>query len=347
MNPQQPNDNNVPPVSPYPAPEAAPQPQMQPQPSMAPPQPQIQPQQPAPMAPNPFGQAPQPQPGTSMPFGPAPQPGAPAPFPGAPVGMQPVPRMPKKPIGKGLLFGIIGGVVGLLAIVGIVLVATGIFSVSHDDYVEVQNALTEDAISNFLPDTSSENITVDDMLGYRDSIISSTNEYLDSIGSMKAVRLDSELTEQFKNVRSSLDGADQYFGVTFENTAIIMAVAGGVSARDGYVKQSNDMISTLEAIQDKLRYEPTKNYVAGLIQAHKDALPAAKRMDANREMESYSDYDSGAWTAYEVLYDTQDKLRDQRDTGIESLTKDFDAEAFSKEMRKFNDMVDDKVKETA
>ncbi len=308
MGPQEPQVPQVPQ-------EPAPQPQQPMQ--MQTPQP-VQPQFQQPTAPQPstFGQPPQPMmtPQPTM-FGSAPQPvmGMPA---------------PKKGLGKGALFGIIGGAVGLvLLIIGLILALTIFGGPSKDDFRKAGDKLNEATTSyntmtslQYISTYSATETTVKNDLQKIKDVKAKVNATVDELGKMKAVN-DSDVKDAYNKLKDKMAAFDKTMDAGSEVYEKIMPVMIKLTKATSSYASSNDLLASLTDIRKSLegldlKTDINKTYATGLVAQIKileDVLPKKIAMSTD-----YTKYDSAVSQKY---YDAIDELSNLDDDWQSNLDK--------------------------
>lgn len=276
------------------------------------------------------------QPATQMPQEPVSQPQSaqqPQQFQPASQMFQPAPPVmgaptpaPKKGLSKKALFGIIGGGVGLLLLIGLVLffaIAQPFKTLSTSDYMDADISLLalQDAYGHIDPEyfyvasaSSSEAArTASTHKEYLDTFSSSW----DKLASSSAIKRDPELSSLFnklKDKKLKLDAAEAAEIEAYEKVAGVMG---------DYYKADNtysDPVTGLTELKAKasqvtgLNSEANKQCIKDILAWVDEILPLAEKVKAMRANTSL--YNSETSSAF---YKASDKLGDIADTWAKSI----------------------------
>lgn len=301
MGPQEPQEPQVPPQEPQ-QPPTPPQPQFVPQPGVPPQQPQ---------------QFQQFQP-VQMPQGAMPGGGA--------------PMAPKKGLSKGVIWGIVGGAVGLLLIiVGVVLAVTVFGGPSKQDYLKANEKLNEAKSAyndigslQYISTYSLTETTVKNDLEKLKTAKSTVDSTIEAFGKMKAVN-DKDVKESYNKLKERMVKFDEMMTTSIEIYDKILPVMIDLNDATGSYTTNEAMLSSLTNVRKSLEgldltADINKTYVKGLIEQIKILeVVIPKKIAMNQD---YTKYDASVNQQY---YDASDKLNDldsDWQSNIEKLAAD-------------------------
>ncbi len=280
-------------------------------------------------APAPFVPA-QPQSFSSAPVSPVAP--APSPFgpPPAPIGSSPGGSYsPKKGPGKGLIIGLVGGLIGLILLVGGgFLLVTMLFVVSKSDYQTAYDSASDlrssysKLNSTYLSSSSTETEIKNEVDTYKKASKDFDANY-EKLSELKAVKADSDVAAAFKKLATKKEKFDEARSVELEayETVIPAVVRFTSSTSSSSSAKITQWRTDMEAVTG-LKYQVNKDFVATMIDQLKTLETYTVKVEAGRA--DYRKYDSSAVTAF---YDTYDKLTTtMRDWGsnIDKLKDDGD-----------------------
>ena len=250
------------------------------------------------------------------------------PVAGQPQPMGPMP--PKQGMSKGLLWGLIGGGVGLVLLIIIVVVCIVLFSgPSTEDYRKAY------AMMNSF-DSASFNIDRSDPEGSIDEVVRKADDHFDKLGKTAAMR-DGEVKKAFDNYKKSYENVKPLLGevgaVAAASKQYSSSCRGSYSSPTGsasaeeagqkYDEQQKSCLATLNKMKDS-QYASVRDYANEQIKYRKDMRTyyvALINYYKNHEGDSPKRPDYPRTTLGKSLYDklkdaqssTKDSVRELRD----------------------------------
>lgn len=190
----------------------------------------------------------------------------------------PVPPAPKRGLSKGALWGIIGGIIGLLLIVGTILAVVLLSGPSAEDYRKASAKMDElsstynEAGRDIMGGSSMSSATESEMEATANELKQAKediNGLVDELGEMKAVAKDKEVKEKYDVLKKDMAGfneavvwAEEVFG-QIAPAVVKMNAPGATSTPEKTLETFSDTRKALEGLN--IENEVNKEYVDGLI----------------------------------------------------------------------------------